>query len=90
MHERIALAPTTGRCRPWCTDHYTDPRHPEDGYCRRAAALAEVYLADTNDGPRLFAHGATVDLDQLTLAEAEARFRAGLDLVAAAQAGGVL
>ncbi|MEV7006874.1 hypothetical protein [Streptosporangium sp. NPDC051022] len=81
------LHPTlTPACQPWCTDHQ-HAAHPEDGFCRRRAAVpfADVYLSDTDDGPRLFAHGSVVTLDELTLDQAEARFRAGLELVAAAR-----
>ncbi|MER7131351.1 hypothetical protein [Streptosporangium saharense] len=69
-------------CQPWCTDHHTDPHHPEDSYCRRGNGT-DLYLSDTEHGPRLFTLTATADLDQLSLDQVEARLRAGLELVTA-------
>ncbi|MFC3979693.1 hypothetical protein [Streptosporangium jomthongense] len=82
MHERTALISASQPHQPWCNNHYTDPRHAEDSYCRRGSGTG-LYLSDTDDGPRLFAHDATADLDQLPLDQVEARLRAGLELVTA-------
>ncbi|GIH91907.1 hypothetical protein ACFFMN_34130 [Planobispora siamensis] len=66
-------------CAPWCTDH-------TDGYCRRPAdGFADTFLSATPDGPMVFSYA--VVRDELPLAEAEAYFSAGLDLVAAARTG---
>lgn len=86
MHERIALAPTTGRCRPWCTDHYTDPHHPEDGYCRQRGSgeFADVYLSDDLDGRPMILSYEQVR-DELTPAYARAFARLLNELADAAE-----
>lgn len=84
MHERTALITATGECRSWCTEHRTATR-PEDGYCLGIAPTpaGDLLLGDLDTGPAVFLWRLR---DELTLAEAEAFFRAGLKLAEAARA----
>ena len=71
--------------QPWCTEHHHGT-HPDDSHCRRPAPgqFADLYLSNDVDGTPMVLSYQRVR-DELTLTEAEAYFRAGLDLVDAAR-----